>query len=168
MWHPHPGEVRSLIGSPITARTSDGHGPPLGEWGRARRAYRDLIADVDPAAAVVDEPGVVDLRPRGAPTDLAGGSYVLSGPRDLIELRTVVELVTGPGTWPAPPPIDGELVRATLEVARPAPVLMLVQAMEGLVVDRTGMWRTWKTAVELVAATLADVDSLTVEAIVVR
>ena len=145
----------------------DGHGPPLGEWHRARRAYGALIADVDPAAALIDELGAVDLRPGGDPTGIEG-PVVVSGPADLAELRAVVESVTGPGTWPVPPVVTGDVHRATVAVERPAPAVALVRAMEGLIDDRPGMWRTWKTTVELVAAALAEVDVLTVEAVVVR
>jgi hypothetical protein len=120
----------------------------MGEWDRARRAYRSLIAEVDPAASAIHELGAVDLRPGGAPADL-DGPRVLSGPDDLSELRTVVESVTGWGTWPTP-------------------ALALVHAMGGLIDDRTGMWRTWKTTVELVAGALASVESLTIEAVVVE
>jgi hypothetical protein len=137
----------------------------MGEWDRARRAYRALIAEVDPAASAISESGAVDLRPGGAPVPV-GGSHVLSGPDDLIELRTVVEHVTGPGTWPSSR-ATGDVLRATLPLERPAPALALAHAMEGLIDDRTGMWRTWKTTVESVAAALAQIDSLTVEAIVV-
>jgi hypothetical protein len=140
----------------------------MGEWLRARRAYRALVAPVDPAADVV-EAGAVDLRP-GGPVTADGRRVVVSGPDDLVELVRAVESVTGPGTWPgaATDGVEptGERRRARLALERPAQALALVAAMEGLVVDRTGAWRTWRTTLEAVAAAVSSIDSLTVEAVI--
>lgn len=139
----------------------------MGEWDRARLAYRDLLGDADPAAGVLVGNDVVDLRPEGLGERRLDPVTVVSGPGDLLELRTVVESITGVGTWPAPPPVDGAVLRASIVLDRPVPAVRLVAALEGLIIDRGAMWRTWRTTMELVAARLAEVPRLSVEAVVV-
>lgn len=92
---------------------------------------------------------------------------VVSGPADLVELRAVVESITGTGTWPPPPSGVGDVRRATVRLDRPARALAVVHALDGLIEDRSGMWRTWKTVVELVGARLGEIETLTVEARIV-
>jgi len=141
----------------------------MGEWDRARLAYRHLLGGADPVADLLAGGDAVDLRPAGIETigETAGELVVVSGPDDLLELRAIVESIAGTGTWPVPPPPSGETRRGSVELASPGPALRLVAALEGLVDDRGGMWRTWKTTTELVAARAARLRRLTVEAVVV-
>lgn len=127
-----------------------------------------MIAGHDPAADAVAAESAVDLRPRpDAPLD-AAGLVVVSGPGDLAELRTIAEQSLGVGTWPSAVDVGGEVGPATLRsthlsVERPAAVLGLLIAMEGMIEDRSP-WRTWRTAVEMLAPAIADLDTLTIEA----
>lgn len=141
----------------------------MGEWDRARLAYRELLGEDDPVAGVLGAGDVVDLRP-GGPVAPGGrsGVVVTSGPGDLGELREIVESITGAATWPVAEPSAGELVRGSIGLRNPGPALRLLAAMEGLVVDRGAMWRTWKTTLELVAGRLSGLDAVTVEAVVAR
>ena len=138
----------------------------MGEWLRARRAYADLLGAADPVADLMVA-GAVDLRP-GGPIATGPLRVVTSGPDDLVELVRAVESVTGPGTWPRPGiPLGwrvAETHRARVALGRPTPALALVAAMEGLITDRTGAWRTWRTTLETVAAAVAPIGSLTVDA----
>ncbi len=127
----------------------------------------------DPVGALVAEFGATDLRPSATvdETVATGGSRgptVVSGPNDLIELRLVVERVTGPGSWFTGPgaEVDGTTRRGHLDLARPAQVMGLVVALEGIVRDNGGAWRTWKTTVEAIAAGAGELESLTLEALV--
>ncbi len=135
-----------------------------------------IVGHDDPAGVDVDG-GVVDLRPGwdiDEPGDLRvrGARAVISGPSDLIELRQVVERMTGPASWPVCGLPDGFVVietrRVVITLPRPAPMLGLVMAMGSLVDDRSRAWRTWKTVVESVGAGLGPSFDLTVEAIMVR
>jgi len=142
-------------------------------WASVQRAYVQLIGSADPVGPLVAEFGAVDLRPRIslgglASIDIPTGPVVVSGVDDLIELRTVVERVTGPGSWFAHGGVEvgGTSRRGRLDLARPAQAMGLVIALEGLIHDNGGAWRTWKTAVEAIAAGVAELDSLTLEAVV--
>ncbi len=100
---------------------------------------------------------------------MSSGPVVVAGPNDLIELRVALERVTGPGSWPfttagSGPP--GTVLTAAVVLERPAPVVALVAAMEHLIRDHSGAWRTWKTAREAIASGLADVHRLSLEAVV--
>jgi len=142
-------------------------------WASVQRAYVQLIGAADPVGPLVAEFGAVDLRPRtslGGLTsiDMPRGPVVVSGVDDLIELRTVVERVTGPGSWFAhgAAELGGTSRRDRLDLARPAQAMGLVIALEGFIRDNGGAWRTWKTAVETIAAGVAELESLTLEAVV--
>ena len=143
------------------------------DWARVHRAYVQLIGTADPVGPLVAEFGAVDLRPRTslrevASIDIPTGPVVVSGANDLIELRTVVERVTGPGSWFAhgEAALEGTPRRGRLDLARPAQAMGLVLALEGFIHDNGGAWRTWRTAVEAIAAGVAELDSLTLEAVV--
>ena len=142
----------------------------ISEWDRARRAYRSLLGDGDPAVDAIERLGAVDLRPGGPAPRPDGGParvIVVSGPADLVELREIVETATGVGTWPAPALIPGEVRTAQLPVEREAPLLGLLLAMEGLIDDRSP-WRTWRTAVDTLAARVRELESITVEALIIE
>jgi hypothetical protein len=139
-------------------------------WDRARRAYLALLGGRDPAAAVVAATGAVDLRPGGlaSQTDATTTqTIVVSGPADLIELREIVETATGVGTWPANEADRGEVRSSVLEVEGAAPLLGLLMAMEGLIEDRSP-WRTWRTAVDTLAARVEKLRTITVEAVIIE
>jgi hypothetical protein len=141
-----------------------------GEWDRARRAYRALIGENDPAADVLGLTGAVDLRPgvrRPDSDDPIRRVVVLAGPGDLIELREIVEAATGVGTWPSGPSVAGEIRRGRLEITRPSSLLGLLVAMEGVIDDRSP-WRTWRSAVDIVAARVREIGALSLEAVIVR
>jgi len=97
---------------------------------------------------------------------------VVSGPDDLIELRQVVERMTGPNTWPVLAAPDGfEVLESHVCVVgiRPsARGLALVMSMNALVVDRSGAWRTWKTVVDSIGSVLPTGFELTLQAQVIR
>lgn len=140
------------------------------EWDRARRAYRALLSDCDPAATVVERLDALDLRPGGdasAPDDGPPRAVVVSGPADLRELREIIETATGIGTWPTPPGGEGEIRTAQIEIQRPAPLLALLLAMDGLIEDRSP-WRTWRTAVDTVAGRVGGLRVVTVEARIIE
>jgi len=144
-------------------------------WGRARGAYAALIADHHPFAG--DLPGVItDLRPGFTALELeaatdGGGFAVVPGPGDLIELRALVERLTGPGTWPVADLPSGFVVvetsTAEVELDRPAPAVGLVMAMESQIEDRSRAWRTWKTVIESLAAGIPAGTRISVEAVLV-
>ncbi len=156
----------------MTGKTSV---PPLHGWTRVRRAYLDLIAESDPidpamvGAALDLRPGFIEAEVR----DLVfiGGTALISGPDDLSELRTAVERMTGPNTWPIGVIPSGlevvahESVRMELPLVGPA--LGLVMAMNGLIDDRSRAWRTWRTVVDSVGRGLETVDELTIDTLVV-
>ncbi len=156
----------------MTGKTSV---PPLHGWTRVRRAYLDLIDEADPVdpALVAD---ALDLRPGFIEAEIhavaaAGGTALISGPDDLLEIRTAVERMTGPGTWPTRViPRGFEVVAhksVRVELPRLGPVLSLVMAMDGLVDDRSRAWRTWRTVVDSVGRGLETVDEMTVDTLMV-
>lgn len=108
--------------------------------------------------------GASDLRLGHDPaTPWPDGAVVLSGPDDLAELRDVVETVTGVGSWPRPPEVDGAtVVRARVAIHRPAALLGLLLAMEGLI-ERRSPWGRWRTTVDTLAARVATIDSIGVD-----
>ena len=131
-------------------------------WDRARREYAALLGDDDPAAEWLAG-GALDLRPGGPAPASYDGPVVVSGPADMREVRRIVEQSTGVGTWPSARAGAGPLARTTRQVARPAAVLGLLLAMEGLIEDRSP-WRKWRTAVETLADRIAGLTVVTVEA----
>jgi len=144
-------------------------------WGRARVAYSALIADHDPFAGGLTD-GTVDLRPGFTEIELeaavdVGGLVVVSGPGDLIELNSLVERLTGPGTWPVSDLPAGfvavETRSAEMKLDRPTPAVGLVMAMESQIEDRSRAWRTWKTVVESLAAGIPAGTKLSIEALLV-
>ena len=122
-------------------------------------AYRALLADKDPARGWIES---------GAPDERFGsagvGGAVYRGVNDLCELRAIVERITGPGSWPAPAPVDGECVGTTVALRRPADVMGLLQAAGDEITDRAAMWRTWETTLEAIANAVVDLHKVTVEA----
>jgi len=144
-------------------------------WRRARLAYAELAAADDPAAREVAE-GAVDLRPGWRVNDgrypLGSAMTVISGPCDLIELRGIVERMTGPGTWPVFTVPNGfeivETLTSVIGLPRPASALALLMSMDGLIVDRSGAWRTWKTVVASIGSVMDADFELTFEALVLR
>lgn len=148
MWHPHP-------------RKSGGLSTAI------RRAYQDLIRPGDPAATWrVDSE---DLRPESGPGPI-GRRVIVSGPKDLMELRTVMEGITGRDTWPftTAESVEGRTrLVSTVELDHHSAVLRFVAALAGRVEDRTRAWRTWRTVVESVGAILPTPFHLTVDAVLV-
>ncbi len=135
-----------------------------GSWDRARRAYLAVLGDADPAASLLAA-DVVDLRLGfGAPLDAetAAPRALVSGPDDLAELRDIVESALGVGTWPRPVPVDGEPVRARVEVAQPAALLALLMTMEDLI-ERRSPWGKWRTAVDTMAGRVGGIRALTID-----
>ena len=133
-----------------------------------------LIGVADPVGSLIAEFAATDLRPCASllevsPDQLPAGPVVLSGPNDLVELRAVVERVTGPGSWfvHRGTEVAGTVRRGSLDVARLAQIMGLVTALEGLISDNGGAWRTWKTTVETIAAGVGDLERLTLESVVV-
>jgi hypothetical protein len=142
--------------------------PSTPEWDRARRAYQRLIDGHDPAAFLVDPDEAHDLRPSVTVPALAAEATLVAGPRDLQELRAVVQRSLGVGTWPAASLIPGaELVSTEILIERPTALLGLLLAMEGLIEDRSP-WRTWRSFVDTLAAAVADIESVTVETQILR
>ncbi len=87
---------------------------------------------------------------------------VVSGPADLAELADIVEAAMGVGTWPRHPSPAGAAITARLTVARPAPLLGLLLAMEGLI-ERRSPWGQWRTMVDTMALRVAEIDSITLD-----
>lgn len=143
-------------------------------WDRARGAYSAMINGFDPFGDSHGV-GIVDLRPGFTADELgavdSGGTAIVSGPSDLIELRVLVERLTGPGTWPVSELPAGFVVVETrngeVELDRPAAALGLIMAMESRIEDRSRAWRTWKTVVESLAAGIPPSTKLTVESLLV-
>lgn len=134
------------------------------------------MADADPAAADLRE-GIIDLRPGWDEGELdrvvePEATFLVSGADDLIELRRVVERMTGVATWPSCDIGEGfvavESRRTIIELPRPAAALGLVMAMSDLIEDRSRAWRTWPTVVESVGLALGSTSTLTVETQVIR
>jgi hypothetical protein len=133
-----------------------------GVWVRARGAYVALLGDEDPAAAALAT-GAVDLRPGHSDEvpDSAAATLV-SGPDDLAELREIVESATGVGTWPRSSATDGEIITVELRLERPAALLGLLLAMEG-VIERRSPWGRWRTMVDTMAARVQELDVVTID-----
>jgi hypothetical protein len=141
-------------------------GPDRG-WERARRAYVDLLGDDDPARAALAE-GAVDLRLGfDSTTPEPATPYLISGFHDLAELREIVESAIGIGTWPISADSEGELIRARIEVDRPAAVLGLLLSMEDLI-ERRSPWGRWRSVVETMAARVEKLDVITTETRVIE
>jgi hypothetical protein len=139
------------------------------EWDRARLAYRAFIGDRDPVADLV-RLGAVDLRPGGVATVHEGDgerTIVVSGPQDLAELREIVEAAIGVGTWPVAAGTPGEIRTVHLDVEGSGPLSGLLLAMEGLIDDRSP-WRRWRSAVDTIAARIATLSSITIEALIIE
>jgi hypothetical protein len=128
-----------------------------------RRAYIDLVGDL-PATFCRD---AVDVRPQTTPDEFSDApALILAGAGDLVELRTVVERVTGPMTWPFrsdPDPTRSLVDEHTSQVLieRPAQLMMFVMAMDGLLPDRSAAWRTRKTLREALGVALNGLNSVT-------
>ena len=76
--------------------------------------------------------------------------------------------MTGSATWPFDPtPVAGERLTAITEVQAPS-ASMFVATLAGLVEDRAGAWRTWRTVVESVAHAVPTPFVLTIDCVVVR
>jgi hypothetical protein len=124
-----------------------------------------LLGDDDPAAAILAA-GAVDLRlghdDRAVGLDRA---TVVSAPDDLQELRAIVESATGVGTWPTPDGVDGDPIRARIELAAPAAALGLLLSMEDLI-ERRSPWGRWRTTVDTMAARVVALDAVTVSFVV--
>ncbi len=143
--------------------------PDTAQWERLQRAYRALISDDDPAGPLIAELGAHDCRPGSTVGDGVGaGPVVLSGRGDLQELREAVERVTGPGSWPLAGvgSTAGTALSGRVVLERPAPAVALVTAMEPLIRDHGGAWRTWKTMLEAVAAAVGAIELISIEAVV--
>ncbi|MEM7142557.1 MAG: hypothetical protein AAF548_16160 [Actinomycetota bacterium] len=133
---------------------------PSGDWDRARRCYRDLLGDDDPVAGLVLA-GALDLRPGFVHAECdPSRQMVLPAEGDLGELRAVVEAATGVGTWPSPSDGPGDRHRVGVAVARPAALLGLLLAMDGLI-ERRSPWGKWRTMVDTMAARVAEIEHLT-------
>lgn len=78
----------------------------------------------------------------------------------------VVERALGVGSWPVPEQRDGGLRSAELDLAGPGGLLALLVSLEGLIEIRSP-WRTWRTVVDGLAPAVAELDTVTVEAMVV-
>jgi len=155
----YPTSVNPVSGS------SSGNG-----WGRVRVAYAALIADHDPWEVEI-KGGTTDLRVGYSLSELhqtTGGAVLVSGPGDLLELREVVERMTGPATWPLSMVPSGfdiiETRTVQLVLERPASALGLIMSMEAHIEDRAGAWRTWKTTVESLAGAIPSGFRLSTEA----
>jgi hypothetical protein len=138
------------------------------EWDRARRAYQRLIDGHDPAAALVEAGDTQDLRPSVIAPSAEVAPTLVAGPRDLQELRAVVERSLGVGTWPAAALIPGaEVVSTEISIEHPTALLGLLLAMEGLIEDRSP-WRNWRSFVDTLAAAVDEIESVTVETQILR
>ena len=131
-------------------------------WGRARRAYVDVLGADDPAAQLLAD-GALDLRLGHEASEIdPARRLVVSGPRDFCELREIVESAIGVGAWPTPGPGEGVVVRAPVTPDRPAAMLGLLLAMEELI-DRRSPWARWRTVVDTLAARVNAIEALTVD-----
>jgi hypothetical protein len=139
---------------------------PSGAWDRARRAYVALLADRDPASSLLAA-GAADCRLGFAGTIPDAPTVLVSGPDDLRELREIVESALGVGTWPARACPDGAAITARVEIDRPAAVLGLLIAMEGLIEARSP-WGRWRSVVDTMAARLARLETLTIDVRVIE
>jgi hypothetical protein len=129
----------------------------------------ELIGDRDPVADLL-RLGAVDLRPGGVATAHEGAgerTIVVSGPHDLVELREIVEAAIGVGTWPVASRDPGEIRTVHLDIDGPGPLSGLLLAMEGLIDDRSP-WRRWRSAVDTIAARIATLRSITIEALIIE
>lgn len=117
----------------------------------------------DPAAAVVAA-GALDLRPGHLAAEWDPARVVVcSGDDDLRELRAIVEGAVGIGCWPTSPVAAdvgaGEELRGRVAIERPAALLGLLVAMDGLI-ERRSPWGRWRTMVDTMAARVTALDSL--------
>ena len=135
-----------------------------GSWDRARRAYVALLGDDDPGAAMIAA-GAVDRRLGHDGERALDRAALVSAPDDLHELREIVESATGVGTWPTPDGVDGDPIRARIELTAPAAALGLLLCMEDLI-ERRSPWGRWRTVVETIAARVAELDAVTVSFVV--
>lgn len=131
-------------------------------WAGAHRAYLALIDGHDPVAGVA---GVVDLRP-GSPDPAPLGPGVVSGPRDLLELRVLVDEIVGVGAWPVGALRTGRVVTGTVPITGPGPVLRLLASMEGLIEQRSP-WGGWRHVIDSMASRIDALTALTIEAVFV-
>ena len=128
-----------------------------------RRAYVNLVGDLP----VTFRRDALDLRPQTTTDDTSdAAALILAGIGDLVELRTVVERVTGPMTWPFhgdPDPTRSlvEVHTYQVPVERPAQLMMFVVAIDELLPDRSAAWRTRKTLREALGIALSGVNSIT-------
>ena len=143
MWRAHPREGRLSFDDPAV-----------------RLAYRQLVEPVDPARSWLDV-GAVDARFGGDPVPTGA---VVRGAGDLAELHAIIDDLFGVGCFVRPGPTEGEVVRATLPVRRPAAVMPFLEALRPQLEHRGPAFWTWKTAREAIAARLHGLDSLTIEA----
>ena len=124
-----------------------------------------LLGADDPATRLIAD-GALDLRLGHDPSEIdsvdPARRLVVSGADDLVELRAVVESAIGVGSWPAPPPADGQPVVAVVESPRPAAMLGLLIAMDGLIETRSP-WGRWRTVVDTLAARVRAIDTITVD-----
>ncbi|NCG24162.1 MAG: hypothetical protein GWP47_08550 [Actinobacteria bacterium] len=131
--------------------------------GEIRRAYVKLVGDL-PTGFCRD---AVDLRPQTTPNETSDApALILAGDGDLVELRTVVERVTGPMTWPfqGEPDPSRSLVDMHTEqvlIERPAQLMGFVVAIDELLPDRSVAWRTRKTLHEAIGVALNGINSVT-------
>ena len=77
---------------------------------------------------------------------------------------TIIDDLFGVGCFVRPGPTEGEVVRATLPVRRPAAVMPFLEALRPQLEHRGPAFWTWKTAREAIAVRLQGLDSLTIEA----
>ena len=89
---------------------------------------------------------------------------IVRGAGDLIELHDIVDDLFGVGCFERPARRGVETVRARLDIARPAAVMPFVEAMRPQLEGRGPAFWTWKSAREGLAARLAQLGTLTVEA----
>ncbi|GJM38825.1 MAG: hypothetical protein DHS20C19_21920 [Acidimicrobiales bacterium] len=141
-----------------------------GAWDRARRAYRAVLADADPAADLLAA-GALDLRPGHTAQEWDPARLVVcSGSDDLRELRAIVADATGIGTWPSSPAADateGDEIRARVDIERSSSLLGLLIAMDGLI-ERRSPWGRWRSMVDTMAARVTALDSVEIHLRVVE
>jgi len=128
--------------------------------GAVRSAYRQLVGPADPARRWLEE-GAVDGR--FASGEVPAGA-VVRGSGDLVELHDIIDELFGVGCFERPRIDTCDVVQGRLVISRPAAVMPLIEALRPWLEARGPVFWTWKTAREAVAARLADLDGLTVEA----
>ena len=125
-------------------------------------AYTQLVSPVDPARVWLDA-GRADLRFAA----LTPSGTVVRGTDDLVELRAIIDDVYGPGVWPEPVEVVGEVRTATLAVARPASLMPFLEALRPSLDGRGPAFWTWKSPREAIANRLVAQRTLTVSAVLV-